>query len=308
MRMGEAFALNRYLRREVFATNPTPITAHRLVVEDEFAPHDHDVMIIVLADKGEGIHSTIYGHEPIRPGDVYILRPGMWHSFSECQELEAYVCCFGPELLQKELSWLLEDPALNYLFRVGPRSLKRKGVISLRLPPEPREACRRCLEGIMSCEGLEVVRARTMLIGHLLLFLGELARWAAPEVLLPGSKRPEKVHRVVIEGLRLIKDDLPRDWTLKELAEALRVEKSYVVRLFKAHTGLSPMAYLAHCRAERAATLLLTSDLSITEVAREVGWTDPNYFARRFKAHFGVSATTYRARFARGEFSGAAAQ
>jgi AraC family L-rhamnose operon transcriptional activator RhaR len=69
------------------------------------------------------------------------------------------------------------------------------------------------------------------------------------------------------------------------------------VRLFKAQTGLPPLAYLARHRAERAAMLLLQTDRPIAQIGEAVGWDDPNYFARRFRAYFGVSATTYRARF-----------
>jgi AraC family L-rhamnose operon transcriptional activator RhaR len=221
----------------------------------------------------------------------------MWHAFQDCAHLNVSLCHIGPSLLQQELSWVFEDPALNYLFRVGPRSLDRNGVLSLHVPPESRKECQRFLEGIQSHQELDPAHARTMVVGYLLLFLGEIARWASPELRLPNKKRAERVHRVVIEGMRLLKEDLARDWSLRELAEALRVEKSYVVRLFKAYTGLSPMAYLAHCRAECAATLLVTTNRSVTEVAQEVGWSDPNYFARRFRSHFGLSATTFRERF-----------
>jgi AraC-like DNA-binding protein len=87
-------------------------------------------------------------------------------------------------------------------------------------------------------------------------------------------------------------------WTLPELAEQLHLAPGYLVRVFKAGTGLPPMAYLARLRAEMAATLLLRTDQPVTAIGRAVGWPDQNYFARRFKAHYGLSATTYRARFA----------
>jgi AraC family L-rhamnose operon transcriptional activator RhaR len=73
-----------------------------------------------------------------------------------------------------------------------------------------------------------------------------------------------------------------------------------VVRLFKASTGLPPIAYLARLRAAHAAALLLHSDQSISCIGRAVGWPDQNYFARRFKARYGLSPTMYRARFAQG--------
>jgi AraC-like DNA-binding protein len=96
----------------------------------------------------------------------------------------------------------------------------------------------------------------------------------------------------------LLESRLAYGWTLTELAELLHLAPGYLVRLFKAATGVPPMAYLARLRAEHAATLLLHSDQPVTGIGQAVGWPDQNYFARRFRAHYGLSATTYRAQFA----------
>jgi AraC family transcriptional regulator, L-rhamnose operon transcriptional activator RhaR len=98
--------------------------------------------------------------------------------------------------------------------------------------------------------------------------------------------------------MRMLESAPERRWTLPELAGQLHLAPGYLVRVFKAGTGLPPMAYLARLRAETAATLLLHTDQPVTAIGRAVGWPDQNYFARRFKAHYGLSATTYRARFA----------
>ena len=49
------------------------------------------------------------------------------------------------------------------------------------------------------------------------------------------------------------------------------------------------MHYLARLRAERAAAMLVSTDLPVAVVGTEVGWPDPAYFSRRFRASFGVS-------------------
>ncbi len=100
----------------------------------------------------------------------------------------------------------------------------------------------------------------------------------------------------MLRAARLLESDPRRDWTLGELAGELSLDPSYLVRLFKAGTGLPPMAYLSRHRAERAAELLLRTDRRVGEVGAEVGWPDPNHFARRFRAHFGLSPSAYRAR------------
>ncbi len=69
-------------------------------------------------------------------------------------------------------------------------------------------------------------------------------------------------------------------WTLTSLAEEVHLSRSQLVRAFDATVGMSPMAYLRHTRVERMARLLASTDLSIAEAARAVGWTDPDYASR----------------------------
>jgi AraC family L-rhamnose operon transcriptional activator RhaR len=71
------------------------------------------------------------------------------------------------------------------------------------------------------------------------------------------------------------------------------LDPAYLSRLFKQHTGLPPMRYLAQRRVEHAASLL-RSDLSIQQVAALAGWPEPSYFARRFKAATGLTPSAYR--------------
>jgi AraC family L-rhamnose operon transcriptional activator RhaR len=110
----------------------------------------------------------------------------------------------------------------------------------------------------------------------------------------------DRTHPAAAHAIRLLEADITRRWTLTGLAEELHLAPGYLVRLFKAATGLPPMAYLAQIRAEHAAVMLLHSDEPITGIGRAVGWPDQNNFARRFKAHYGLSATAYRERFATG--------
>ena len=54
------------------------------------------------------------------------------------------------------------------------------------------------------------------------------------------------------------------------------------------------MSYLRQLRVGRMAGLLASTDLSIAEAARAVGWTDSNYASRCSHAAYGLSPTEYR--------------
>jgi transcriptional regulator GlxA family with amidase domain len=60
---------------------------------------------------------------------------------------------------------------------------------------------------------------------------------------------------------------------------------------------MSPIAYLNRIRAERAAGLLIETELPVSTVGALVGWHDPSHATRRFRSTFGLSPSQYRSAF-----------
>ncbi len=283
---------------DFFLPSHAPLRSMPTVLEGGVPLHDHDFMEVVLVLGGTGVHRTIYGDQPISRGDAFILRPGAWHSYQEAVGLELYETRFGMELLGRELAWTRDDPAIDLMFWSAPLSLDRRGVLHVRLTEELLDRARRVAVEMHEMVTPDGTRGRAEEIGRLLLFVSELSHAVAGKLQAVRKGKPEP-HQAVTDGIRLMEEDIRRDWTLPELAKRLGVDKSYLVRLFRAHTGSPPMQFLAKLRAERAALLLLRTARDVGVIGEQVGWGDPNYFARRFKAHFGVSATKYRDKFAR---------
>jgi AraC family L-rhamnose operon transcriptional activator RhaR len=288
----------RLLGSDFFLPGHAPIRALSTVLEGSIPLHDHDFMEICLVLGGTGIHRTIYGEQPCGEGDVFILRPGAWHSFDQAVGLVLYETRFGMELLARELAWTRDDPAVDLMFWAAPLSLDRRGVLHVKLAPKVMDQCKAVVEELATMTSRDSNSSRAEEIGRLLLLISGLSKEVASKLTAVRKGKPEP-HQAVTDGIRLMEEDIRRDWTLPELAKRLLVDKSYLVRLFRAHTGSPPMQFLARLRAERAALLLLRTQRDISVIGEQVGWGDPNYFARRFKAYFGVSATKYREKFAR---------
>ena len=288
--------------REVFYFNEGSLAyAGRYLHAEDNPPHTHSFMEIAFAIGGEGTHHCVAGRRELSPRDVVLLRPGVWHGYEGCRRLELYNCCFNSEMLRRELSWTRENPLLGYLLWTGPYAMARRGVLSLSLPEDSFRACMEHLEALAALRRRPLARYLGDILGRLSLLLSELARVAQDSMAPPGAEAgvpAGPVSPAVGQAMRLLEADIARRWTLTDLAGELHLAPGYLVRLFKAATGLPPMAYLAQVRAEHAAVMLLHSDGPITSIGRTVGWPDQNYFARRFKAHYGLSATTYRKQFA----------
>ncbi len=280
-------------------TEPMPAYAGSYLHEHDSPVHTHSFVEIAFAVSGTATHQSQAGRHQMRPGDVLVLRPGVWHGYQDCPRFEVYNCCFSSELLRRELSWTREDPLLGFLLWAGPYSSAGRGVLTISLPPSVLGNCLVHLGALAALRHRPLALHRPDIVGRLSLLFGQLGQ-AVAQVRgeLPGEAAV--THPAVVRAMRLLEADLARDWTLKILAAELHLAPGYLVRLFNAATGLPPMAYLAQLRAEHAAVLLLHSHEPVTSIGRAVGWPDQSGFARRFKAHYGLSATTYRKRFAAG--------
>jgi AraC family L-rhamnose operon transcriptional activator RhaR len=289
-------------RRQFRNTENPRLSVQPGTMVGSFGAHDHDFMEIVVIAGGTGMHETPKGVRPLARGDAFVLRPGAWHAYKNCETLRYYNCCFGLDLLRRELGFVREDPLLNYLFSAASLGLGECGIVALRLD-EPRTVrCAAHLDAMWQFEQQDPLAEHAARVGHLLLFVSELARALTPAQRKALPVGPSTVHPAVVKAMDNFDDELAREWTLRELAQSLHIDPAYLSRLFTKTLGLPPLTYLRRRRAERAAQLLLRTALPIAEVGSSVGWADPNYFARRFRAHYGITASEYRARFAeRGE-------
>jgi AraC family L-rhamnose operon transcriptional activator RhaR len=265
--------------------------------QETCSAHTHSFVEIAVILSGEGVHHSLAGRQRLAAGDVITLRPGVWHGYDECRHLAMYNCGFSTELLRHELAWTREDPLLGYLLWTGPYSGQRRGIMTTHLDPPALAQCVTHLNALDELRLQPIGLHRGDIIGRLSLFLGLLAR----TVVLDGGDGSAGVrhirHPAVVDAMQMMEARPAHPWTLAELADALHLAPRYLVRLFKAATGLPPIAYLARHRIELAAARLLHTDDPIRRIGESVGWPDPNYFARRFRAHYGVTASAYRARF-----------
>lgn len=81
---------------------------------------------------------------------------------------------------------------------------------------------------------------------------------------------------------------------VKDVAERLKIDRSYLYRLFKDKMGISIIDYIVRRRVAKSETLLGNSRLSIKDVAYSSGFSDQMYFSRVFKKLNGRTPTAFR--------------
>jgi AraC family transcriptional regulator len=84
------------------------------------------------------------------------------------------------------------------------------------------------------------------------------------------------------------------DFSLAAVAGEADMSEFHFSRMFRKATGQAPSQYFIQLRLDEARRLLLNSDMSVIEIALEVGYSSPSHFAHLFKRHAGVTPGEYR--------------
>ena len=84
--------------------------------------------------------------------------------------------------------------------------------------------------------------------------------------------------------------------TLEQAAQHACLSPFHFHRLFTRTFGETPHGYLTRLRMERARQLLLGTELPVTEICLEVGYSSLGTFSRRFHERFGSAPSEYRRR------------
>lgn len=174
---------------------------------------------------------------------------------------------------------LLLDPA-----RHGDHTCFRPGLSSMR-----NAAARRITE--LGTIAIERIGERSFdedyfrALGRLILL--DNAAWAdshAQDSALPGSLELM---------MTFIRHHIAEPLTVSRVAESARCSETTAQRLFTRHTGGSLQAWVRHVRLREAASLLRTTGMRVSEVARLVGYPDPLYFSRAFRRVYGVAPSRF---------------
>ncbi|MBQ8246421.1 MAG: AraC family transcriptional regulator [Lachnospiraceae bacterium] len=82
--------------------------------------------------------------------------------------------------------------------------------------------------------------------------------------------------------------------TLNDICAQAGIGKNKCTELFHRYTNMSPMDYLRNYRVEKGVELLRETDLSVTEIAYEVGMSGASYFAESLRKYRGCSPLQIR--------------
>lgn len=102
------------------------------------------------------------------------------------------------------------------------------------------------------------------------------------------------IETVIRAATQHIDEHIAETIDIKKLAAEMHVSYSWFRQVFKDVTGLSPHQYVLKLRFDKARTILTNTDLTINDIATQLGYDNQNYFSKMFRTKIGLSPEKYR--------------
>ncbi len=99
----------------------------------------------------------------------------------------------------------------------------------------------------------------------------------------------------IAKAVKVVEDKMGNpEFTVEELSSEMAMSRVYLYKKLLSLTGKTPVEFIRIIRLRRAADLLLKSQLTVSEVAYQIGFNNPKYFTKLFKEEYNVLPTEYR--------------
>jgi len=249
-----------------------------------------------LIDEGHGILSTPEASSTLEKGFLYLIP-----SFTTCSyHCPVYLSQYYLSILEESTDGIslfannrkvMKVPAVEQDLASFKRILALNPNRHLRASHDPK-----VYEKTKVLQSFRELNNRTSLPAYMEtngILLQLLSRFVGPEnfrIDKPVTAIPSKV----LDAINFIQTHLTKDLTVSQLAKRANQNSDYFARQFKTVTGETPVNYIQSVRMERAQFLLITTNLTLTEIANATGYKDISYFSRVFSRKIGQTPGEYR--------------
>ncbi len=257
------------------STNPHPRILH--------SHKNHAEILLVYGGESEFLIDS--RKMLIQEGDIVIYNAGIVHDdLTNARTSIGYYCiAIGDIHLPSLPPNTLTPPGVDCVLPSG------------RYFDSLKELCRLMFESLSQGEEDAETFCRSLTHAFLIRILSVIRdnQSAVP----PRDPSEEEESHLGIRVKNYIDEHYMEPISLQSIADTLNVSPYYLSHVFKQMSGYSPIQYLLRRRIGEAQTLLISSDLSIAEIAGLTGFDTQNYFNAQFTKHVGIPPGKFRSSY-----------
>jgi AraC-like DNA-binding protein len=252
----------------------------------------HESFELAAIKQGKASYTFTGGRTvPLKPGDIMIIRPRVSHRFTvegvgPCDSIVMrfkFSDAAGQDISQPSL-----HDFLSFLHG-GPDDEEYLPISAGLWSEVTRQVNRILAEQRQRREGHEAMTRLLVLELFVLISRALRSQWESDV-----AARGTRVSEYMRNARRYIEENCGEELSLRQIAGYVYLSPSYFVRAFKEAWGQSPMHYLQQVRLNRAQELLLSTDMSIRDIAQKAGFSDQRRMNELFMKSLGISPMKYR--------------
>ncbi|PWK87044.1 AraC family transcriptional regulator [Lentzea atacamensis] len=265
---------------------------HAADVNGAHEAHSHDFPGLAYFWGDGGIVRTGRQVRHVEAGDLFVIAPGDVMGQAQRDDLVGArgwgvfftADALGTDTPGAHLAWRTH-PLLFPFVRGG-----ATGALRLKVPPRDRDEWTTRIEALHDELAHRREGYREAVSAHLVLLLVGVSRLAADVV---GDLR-ENAEPLLAEVFDVIEQRYREPLSLREVAAAVRISPGHLTSTVRRRTGRTVQGWITERRMVQARRLLATTELPISDIARQAGFPDAGYFARTFGKLHGMSPSGWR--------------
>lgn len=277
------------IRDEQWGLTVCSVGYQHILPNEEYPPKNHENEYIFTPDKGRVIdeYQMLYIAEgrgtlttascremQIKEGDIFLLFPGEWHTYSPDRETgwkEYWIGFKGINMDSRvaEGFFQKENPLYYIGYNETAVSLYREAI---HVAQSQEKYFQQLLAGI---------------VNHLL----GVVFSTHENIRLRASSSPKLIDK----ARAFMQEKIESEIEMPEVAEYLNISYSSFRHIFKQYTGIAPSQYYINLKIQKAKEMLRSTSASIKEISWYLHFDTPEYFTKIFKKKTGMSPSQFRA-------------
>ncbi|MBS7232092.1 helix-turn-helix domain-containing protein [Flavobacterium psychroterrae] len=245
---------------------------HSVKGRNEFEqPHKHDFYLVFFVEKGSGIHNVDFTQYKVKDNQVYFIRPGQVHNWSLDVDTTGFQLMLSPDVI----SIFSNLSSFPFFEQNVPSCLSLTEKEFQHFQNHLHE-----IELILADNDL-LTKEIVLLRLHLLLKLlqeGYLKQFPEHD----SSTKPEKIIK---KFMALLDDNFNQESSVNFYADKLNITPNYLNILSQKYLKMPAGDVIKQRTILEAKRLLTSTDLSIKEIAYQLGFNDNGYFSKVFKKY-----------------------
>jgi AraC-like DNA-binding protein/mannose-6-phosphate isomerase-like protein (cupin superfamily) len=252
-----------------------------------YPAHSHDYVEICYILSGQSIQNIEGERVELAAGDLLFLGPGVIHEIHPSNEEDIAInFIIHKKFFSYIFEFINEDCSLSNFFTDV--VFKRSSALALIFSTKGNENLEQLLEEILS----ELDEDRDLTEPRLKFLLGLL-------ILDLSQETPTKVKKVsydqgILANVINYMEKNLKDANLNEISDELNVKNYNLSKLIKKESGVTFNTLLREIRLGKFCELIKVKNVSINDLAIEVGFSNTSDFYKKFKAKYGISPRDYR--------------